>query len=248
MILSNKYKMVSILNKGEFGVVYQGENIRHKEKVAIKVEPNNDKGLLKHETIVYQYLRGVNGVPNVKWYGVTKNIKYLVLPLYRASISSILHSHNIDWHKIGKELLSILGEIHSKGIIHRDIKPTNIMIGENNKYYFIDFGFAKSYLDSNNQHIPLKETTNFVGSLNYASINIHNGLEYSRRDDVVSLGYVILYIYNKGLVWENMVDISDILEQKMLLLEEETNNIIINFLLDSYNLKFKEKPNYEYFN
>ncbi|XP_042753091.1 uncharacterized protein LOC122195338 [Lactuca sativa] len=87
--------------------------------------------------------------------------------------------------------------IHYKSFLHRDINPYNFLMGlgrRANQVYAIDFGLAKKYGDSStHQHIPYRENKNLTGTARYASMNTHLGIEQSRRDDLESLGYVLMY-------------------------------------------------------
>lgn len=107
---------------------------------------------------------------------------------------------------IGIQLVERIKAIHARGIIHRDIKPQNFLTGntKNEFIYTVDFGLAKCYRDIKGTHIPFKETQEVIGTLRYMSINAHNGNELSRRDDLESIGYVLLYFLIGKLPWQDI--------------------------------------------
>ena len=145
-------------------------------------------------------------------------------------------------------MLKLLKTIHEKGLVHRDIKPENFLFGlnkENKSIYIIDFGFCKSYM-KNEKHIPQTKTHNLIGSLTYASINAHNFIELSRRDDLESLGYMLIYFYLGSLSWQ---DNSELSNDKIKYLKSQIDindlpDILINYMKYVKNLDFFEKPNY----
>ena len=245
-LINNKYRIIEKLGAGCFGEIYKGENIRTQEQVAIKVEPiSNNLKLLKNESVIYQYLVGTEGVPNVKWFGKDTENYYMVLNLLGDSLQTLLNSKKTFSLKlvlqIGLQIFFILKSIHEKGLAHRDIKPDNFLLGNNNnkkQIYIIDFGFCKTITN-------MKKTTGLIGSLTYASLNAHNYTELSYHDDLESLGYMLIYFYQGFLDWQKTEDIKLIIQMKQQVVDNEKIPVVLrNFLRSVRQLTFKEIPDY----
>ena len=251
-IINNKYKLLNQIGSGSFGSIYKGQNIRTNEFVAIKVEPKeHNLKLLKNESIIYNHLKGCDYIPNVKWYGKDDDNYYMVINLLGNSLQDLMNiKKNLTLSltlKIAIKLINILKIVHEKGFVHRDIKPENFLFGINqiDKIYLIDFGLCKSYLDKNEEHINFKKTNGFIGSQNYASINAHYHYELSRRDDLESVCYILIYFYKGHLPWNNIKDEKLVINSKNNILNENNNpKCVLDFLKYIRNMKYDEKPNY----
>jgi serine/threonine protein kinase len=261
VLINNKYKIINEIGKGSFGTIYKGENIRTREKVAIKVETiEHGTYLLKNESIIYRYLNNMAGIPSVKWFGKDDTNYYMVINLLGKSLQNIkddigcftLH----DALKIGMYLINLIQNIHEKGLVHRDIKPDNFLFGldDTSKLYVIDFGFCKSYV-GDDAHIPMKKTSNLIGSRTYASINAHNFDELSRRDDLESLCYTLIYIVDGKLDWQLTSLLNHehpklanlrIRDMKINMIETAVPSVFINSLKYIRTLEFDDKPDYSY--
>jgi serine/threonine protein kinase len=263
-MIANKYEIQQKIGNGSFGSIFKGINQRTREKVAIKIEPiQQNTKLLKNESIMYQYLKDINGIPNVKWFGKDATNYYMVIPLLGESLEDYKNKNqqiSLETIKqIGKTILILLESIHEKGLVHRDIKPDNFLFDisdtciTDRKLNLIDFGFCKSYL-IDNEHISEKRTTRLIGSANFASINSHDHYALTRRDDLISLGYILYYLYYNQFEWST-INIQMNYEEnnrkirylKCKLLEKnDLPGFLKIFLKYTYHLKFDENPDYKY--
>ena len=197
-IIGNKYKIGEILGSGGYGTLFRARNIRTNEEVAVKVEPiNNNTKLLKNETKIYQYLNSFcqKGIPKVLWYGSDKVNYYMVMELLGSSLKEVKNS-NIE--SICIQIINRLELIHSKQLIHRDVKPENFLFGISKNediLYIIDFGFCKTYIN-NGIHIQNKKRDKIIGTPNFISIRVSEGEEPSRRDDLECVAYTIMHLYD----------------------------------------------------
>ena len=261
-IFFKKYKPLKIIGAGTFSVVYEGININNKEKVALKIEQKNAEiSLLEKEAFSIFYLQGF-GIIKFISFGHNTDFNILVEPLLGKSLYNLYldnkKSFNLkDICLIGIQCLDRLEHIHSKGFIHGDIKPENFLIGLNDPriIYIIDFGLSKKYRsDRTGKHINFKVTKRMSGTARYASTNSLRGVEISRRDDLESLAYMIIYFIMKKLPWQGVKANSQKNRYKKIYYikkkfceEENFKDLPIeiqNFYKTIKKLSFEEDPNY----
>jgi len=252
-LINKKYLLLEKIGEGSFGCIYKGKHIRTNEFVAIKVEKNDcNTKILKREALIYQYINNNNYTPQIKWFGKDIVNHYMVINLLGGSLKEKLQVDGsfslIKTLEIGLQMIEIIEFIHNKGLIHRDIKPDNFLYDTDNynKIYIIDFGFCKNFI-VNNQHIREKKLHNIIGSFNYASINSHELNELSRRDDLESIGYMLLFLYLNTLPWKN--EGRETIKQMKMNITNDTATIpdvFIKFLKYSKSLTFVETPDYNY--
>jgi serine/threonine protein kinase len=158
---------------------------------------------------------------------------------------------------LADQLITLLESLHKKRFIHRDIKPNNFLVGRDTQQqvYIMDFGLSKSYIDKKT-HIPYRDKRQLIGTARYASINMHMGIEPTRRDDLESVGYMLIYFIKGVLPWQGLkkkrgVNNIQIIGEVKMCTSLETlcanlPNCFAEYLKYCRNLKFSEKPNYDY--
>ena len=254
------------LGGGAFGVVYKCISlIDSKKEFAAKVESNDSiKPQLNHEYKILKYLEGEEGIP--KSY-LLKNIGFstiMIFELLGPNLEDILKetkAKKFTYKTCGmilKQMNKRLNYIHDCGIIHRDLKPENFIVSTNARegiIYLIDFGLSKKFINpKTKEHIPFKTNRPIMGTAKYTSLNTHKGFEQSRRDDLESLAYIIIYFFYGQLPWSNIkVKTKEEVFQKVYEIKsnykdlEEYKNLPneLSDLIDyCTNLEYEEKPNY----
>ena len=264
-IVFQKYKIGKMLGKGSFGFVLQGTNIKTKELVAIKLEDRKaESKLLKIEACLLYLLKGF-GIPKIISFGKWNNYHVMIqeiLGLNLMQMKNIINHFTLkDLAMLGIQIMDRIEFIHSKHVVHRDIKPENFTTGyeDISTIYLIDFGISRKYRSSRTlKHVKFSLTGRMFGTIRYASYNASRGVEQSRRDDLESIGHMLIYIFTGKLPWKGM-SLKDKQRKKkyleMLLLKKYTPPEMIckdmpTEFLDYYkyvkNLNFEQDPDYEY--
>ncbi|KAK6161256.1 hypothetical protein DH2020_004644 [Rehmannia glutinosa] len=265
-VVGNKFKLGRKIGAGSFGELYLGVNIQSGEEVAVKMESVKTKHpQLYYESKLYMLLQGGTGIPHLKWYGVEGEHNAMVIDLLGPSLEDLFNYCNRKFTlktvlMLADQLINRVEYVHSRGFLHRDIKPDNFLMGlgrKANQVYIIDFGLAKKYRDlQTHKHIPYRENKNLTGTARYASVNTHLGVEQSRRDDLESLGYVMMYFLRGSLPWQGLKagtkkqKYDKISEKKMLtpieVLCKSYPSEFISYFHYCRSLRFEDKPDYSY--
>ncbi|KAL8139040.1 hypothetical protein V2J09_005041 [Rumex salicifolius] len=265
-IVGGKFKMGRKIGSGSFGELHLGYNMQTGEEVAIKLESVKTKHpQLHYESKLYMLLQGGTGIPHLKWFGVDGEHSAMVIDLLGPSLEDLFNYCNRKFSlktvlMLADQLINRVEYLHTKGFLHRDIKPDNFLMGlgrKANQVYAIDFGLAKKYRDlQTHKHIPYRENKSLTGTARYASVNTHLGIEQSRRDDLESLGYVLMYFLRGSLPWQGLK--ANTKKQKYDRISEKKTMTPIEVLCKSYpaefvsyfhycrSLRFEDKPDYSY--
>ncbi len=218
--INNRYHLIKMLGFGSFGEIHLAYDSQTRQLNAIKFELITQKNpQLKHEFNILEQLNKSEGnipsegIPKVYLFDRMENkANFMIMEFLGPALSDLFHFKNKQFSLttvllLGIQMLQRIEFIHEKGFIHRDIKPENFVVGLNEKsntVYTIDYGLSKRYKDKNTgQHIPYRENRHLIGTARYASLNAHLGIEQSRRDDIESIGYVLVYFLVGRLPWQS---------------------------------------------
>jgi serine/threonine protein kinase len=230
--------------------------VRGETPLAIKIMSIEHASLLQNEVAMYEKLREIKYIPSLYESGTEGKFNYIVMDLLEQSVEELHKNYGEQMSlkvviHLALQMINITEQIHAYGIIHRDLKPANFLLKTNaqqiSELYLIDFGLAKCFLDEKNRHCAIKTNEHIVGTTRYMSVNVHQGLTASRRDDLESLGYSFLFLYHGQLPWQNQPSLSFVVDLKQKF--DWTVNTIgefVLFILYCRNLGFSDKPNYDY--
>jgi len=258
----SKYRTIKKLGEGSFGKVYKAEY--NGEYYAMKFE-NRTRGqsLLESEATIMNYLKGPNIPTIIKYCDSYNDYNILIMQLLDKSLEDLINIKKKFSIKttcmLGFQMMNVLQYIHDRHIIHRDIKPDNFVMGagENNAHlYLLDFGLAKKYRSSRTLiQYPMIKKKKLTGTARYASIHALEEWEQSRRDDLESVGYVLMYFLKGKLPWQGLnIKTKETRYQKILEKKKETSsetlckgfpNEFKEYVEYTRNLGYEEEPNYD---
>ncbi|CAN6816307.1 unnamed protein product [Brassica oleracea var. botrytis] len=273
---SPMYKLDRKLGKGGFGQVYVGTKMGSATvnsrfgpgamEVALKFEHTSSKGCNHgppYEWQVYNALGGSHGVPRVHFKGRQGDFYVMVMDILGPSLWDVWNSTSQAMSTemvacIAIEAISILEKMHSKGYVHGDVKPENFLLGppgtpEEKKLFLVDLGLAIKWRDkATGQHVEYDQRPDvFRGTVRYASVHAHLGRTCSRRDDLESLAYTLVFLLRGRLPWQGYQGENKgfLVCKKKMATSPETLCCFCpqpfrQFVEYVVNLKFDEEPDY----
>ena len=282
-IIAENFVLLDLIGKGAFGEIFLSYSIRDDIEIAVKREKKKSykTSQLKIEAKIYQTLLNIQhgqdisgkkfipqdsvvGVPKFYGVGSVLDMNYLIIEFLGPNLIDLFHFCKKKTFTIssvcliGLQILNRIENLHKHYYIHRDIKPENFVIGiddQSNVIYLIDFGLSKRYKNpKTHQHIPYREGRALTGTARYVSINTHLGIEQSRRDDLESIGYLLIFFLRGSLPWQGLRIGDDryrrIMEKKLQIPTEilcfglpDEIGIYLNYCK---SLKFEDRPDYDY--
>jgi serine/threonine protein kinase len=181
------------------------------------------------------------------------------------TLKPTMQTHMLSTVKYMISMIEIIERVHEGGIVHRDIKPENFMIscgagggaGGEKKLHIIDFGLSRFYMKGG-KHVSATPNASIVGTIRYISTHIHEKNVYTRRDDIISIIYVAIYLARGSLPWSGLIaKKGDTRSKDELVYEKKIKTTSVELcqgipsvfqkLLDySYSVGFEDKPDYVY--
>ncbi|KAJ4971836.1 hypothetical protein NE237_004935 [Protea cynaroides] len=267
------YKVERKLGKGGFGQVFVGRRQGNERstgsgpmEVALKFEHRSSKGCNygpPYEWQVYSNLGGSHGVPKVHFKGRQGDYYVMVMDMLGPSLWDAWNSSGQAMSSemvacIAVESLSILEKMHAKGYVHGDVKPENFLLGQpataqEKKLFLVDLGLATRWRDNtSSRHVEYDQRPDvFRGTVRYASVHAHLGRTASRRDDLESLAYTLIFLHRGRLPWQGYQgdNKSFLVCKKKMATSPEMLCCFCpppfkQFLEVVVNMKFDEEPNY----
>lgn len=259
-----RWKVGPRLGSGGFGDVYLAKCRFSGKEVAIKFSQHH--WTLAFEYKVYRHLKTFEGTPNVLGYGKNEGKSVLVVDLLGPSLEILarkcggqLSSQTVL--QIGIQVLYRIEYIHEHGYLHRDLKPDNILVGRGQHskcMYIIDFGISRQLrMEATGLHIAHGRGVGINGTYAFCSLNAHRGNELSRRDDLISLGYLLTDLCHGDLPWKslNMSNREEVRTRVIKLKEKHQkegelfrriSSSMKDYMKYVSRLHFEQRPDYSY--
>lgn len=263
--LLKKFEVLEKIGGGSFGQIFKVKDKVSGEILAMKIEKKREgkQMMVLREHQIMKDFKSELGFAQTHSYWKNEDYHYLVMTHLGPNLETLKLSKGGNFSLktvliLGHQIISRIQGFHKRNYLHRDIKPENFVIGadeDDTNIYLIDFGLSRSFVSEDGHHIPFKDKKGMVGTARYVSINTHLGYEQSRRDDLESIGYILIYFAKGTLPWQNLPaknkeeKYEKILDIKRKTTIEELCKDLPKKFIDYFyyvrNLAFKAAPNYD---
>lgn len=256
--IADEWKVGWELGAGSFGKVFSARD-RRGNAVVVKTESERAY-TLRVEHSVYRAVGHQTGFSKIFFYGVHEHQRVLVMQRLNRTVRSICHSmggtlSKKDMLLVGIQAIQRLRTLHSAGYIHGDLHADNLMISNlsSSTIYLIDFGSARRYVGRLNRHIAEVPVRGTNATLIFGSVNMVRKLTQSRKHDLESLVYVLVYLYKGTLPWfgPGRLEKSELIWQKENIGASELCSGMPNSITEIFRIvrrmTFEEKPDYSRF-
>jgi len=259
------YQVGDLVGKGSYGEVLTGTCLRTGTMVAIKRRATEERTRRRYEEEAchLSVLQGVAAVPTLLAHGTVDGFSVIVMEMLGQSVWDLFAAAKGRFSPLtvllfADQMISRIEEVHSVGLVHRDIKPDNFLMGLNDKagvVHIADFGLATYFRDPiTHGHVQFRHGKTLTGSARFASIKAHDSTQ-SRRDDMESLGYNLAYLVRGTLPWQSMENGSQDRFEEIRRLKKHTSarslcqdcpEELTDFIRYCRKLEFEQTPNYSY--
>lgn len=256
---NNRYTLQKELSISGLAKVYQVQDEKSHHLYALKLFPSSSPGF-NTELDVYSSLQSSSQFCSIHSSGQSDSGNFLIMTLLKESAEKFIKNSDNYLSTIlnlAHQLILRLEILHNSSFVHRKICPSNLMIDSsknNPNLILIDFSTSKRFRDPVSKlHHKYSEGREFSSCIRFSSVNVHRGIDYSRRDDIESWAYLSIFWLNQKLPWD--LEANHDLPKKVLLIKskivpeklcEGLPPDFIQIIKYIKTLRYDEKPDYEY--